>query len=642
MIAILNEEDTKTVATEKGLSGEAVLRSIANILIRCTEIIKMLLNTSGKTVDDKKIIVSEFIKSQKFKQIETGVIKYISGKINDLKKELKKAEKKKQKEVSKKMDKQIKTMEKIEEAVRATPIDTSRFIFDEAGISPIPSIVFDDGENDEFEGPPPRLEPLKPPTPEASSPPPEIVPEANDIDELNTAIGKDVDLINKLVKRKETIADDDTKSQEQKSIAISAINTSIVKIQKEIDEYRRQIRAIEADTTSPPPELVPEPERKDLRQLNREYMKYKEEINDIIEGNTNYMNDIFNVMVNETIEASAKPSIIEGLKNAIQRNVTNIDELLGKSEIITREYSRLKIPFENFKIIFFRKQLKSDEFFKEKIEKYQDELSMQVENEKNIGERAKKINIGNLLDTLRIATDESITIVRQILSEEELKAIPDEMEAIIMPDGRPPAGEEKEEMGEPDAEEEDDEKPKPKPKTIPENKQIPYPEDISSKGKYVKVGETKVQRQLKDILFKKQPADLGKLKREDTRLRAIEKNNREYSNKLTENLNAIKKLLKSYGYKETDYKTRLTQIDADYPDKDESNKQQITYLFNNFLLTSTKMIVPKTGEPLFIRDKVGENKGGKRKTKDEGDDEGVEKEKKKKDKKKKDKKDKKK
>jgi hypothetical protein len=214
--------------------------------------------------------------------------------------------------------------------------------------------------------------------------------------------------------------------------------------------------------------------------------------------------------------------------------------------------------------------------------------------------------------------------------------IPDEMEAIIMPDGRPPAGEEKEEIEEPepDAEEEEDEKLKPKPKTIPESKQIPYPEDISSRGKYVKVGETKVQRQLKDILFKKQPADLGKLKKEDTKLRAIEKNNREYSNKLTENFNAIKELLKSYGYKETDYKTRLTQIDADYPDKDESNKQKITYLFNNFLLTSTKMIVPKTGEPLFIRDKEDENKGGRKKTKEEEevDDEGDKKEKKKKDK----------
>ena len=160
MIAILNEEDTKTVATEKGLSGEAVLRSIANILIRCTEIIKMLLNTSGKTVDDKKIIVSEFIKSQKFKQIETGVIKYISGKINDLKKELKEAKKKKQKEVTKKLDKQIKTLERIRDG--PSPINYDRELLDD-GVND----TFDyEGENfaaarafgeigDYEEGPPP-------------------------------------------------------------------------------------------------------------------------------------------------------------------------------------------------------------------------------------------------------------------------------------------------------------------------------------------------------------------------------------------------------------------------------------------------------------------------------------------------------
>jgi len=628
MIAILNEEDTKTVATEKGLSGEAVLRSIANILIRCTEIIKMLLNTSGKTVDDKKIIVSEFIKSQKFKQIETVVIKYISGKINDLKKELKKAEKKKQKEVSKKMDKQIKTMEKIEEAVRATPIDTSRFIFDEAGISPIPSVVFDDGENDEFEGPP-RLEPLRPATPEASSPPPEIVPEANDIDELNTAIGKDVDLINKLVKRKEMIADDDTKSQEQKSIAISAINTSIVKIQKEIDEYRRQIRAVEAEAP-PERELLDQATIKELMNNRSGYIKT---ITNIMEGTTKLRTNLTDIIIN--VEISDNTDMINSVITQIERNKEEIDIELDRIEQIENRLEDAGISIVPYIYTYYEMDMLELDGWNRRISSELLKVNNKIEE---YDENVLFLNIKQKLELQLRANDAEIEQYKKIINDGMTK-IPDEMEAIIMPDGRPPAGEEKEEIGEPEPdaeeddeedeeeeeeeEEEEDEMPKPKPKKISKNKQVPYPEDISSKGNFVTVDNliidgdeyiTKLPRQLKDILFKKQPADIGKAKKESTRLRAIEKNDRKYSETLNENFYAIKEILKRYGYKESEYKAKLRQIDADYPDKDERNKQRITYLFNNFLLTSTKMIVPATGMPLFIRDK-DDNKGGKRKTK---------------------------
>jgi hypothetical protein len=112
MNVILGDKQTETVATEKGLSGEAILKAFKNILVRCISILKLLRSTSGKTVDDKKLIVIEYVKSDKFKVIETRIIEDISKKIKQSQEDLEKARTKKQKTLAKTIEKQLRTIER--------------------------------------------------------------------------------------------------------------------------------------------------------------------------------------------------------------------------------------------------------------------------------------------------------------------------------------------------------------------------------------------------------------------------------------------------------------------------------------------------------------------------------------------------
>jgi hypothetical protein len=266
MNVILGDKQTETVATEKGLSGEAILKALKNILVRCISILKLLFNTSGKTVDDKKLIVIEYVKSDKFKIIETRIIEDISKKIKQSQEDLEKARTKKQKTLAKTIEKQLRT---IERGLRVDMMETpTRF----EG-TPMPDFdIFEDikdyKKSREVEPTIVQPVPTRKPSPIDVGPSPVITAEAKDdegrpfvedaetarqvaelqknLDQLDEGVFRQSTEIIRLNQQKETIRANEKIPQEAKDNYMRKANADISKLQGDINAYRARMDEIKA------------------------------------------------------------------------------------------------------------------------------------------------------------------------------------------------------------------------------------------------------------------------------------------------------------------------------------------------------------------------------------------------------------
>ena len=272
MKIILGNSETETVATEKGLSGEAILTALKNILTRCTSILKLLLSTSGKTVDDKKLIVIEYIKSDKFKVIETRIIEDISKKIKQSQEDLEKARKNKQKSLAKTIEKQLRTIERVRTNVMETP---ARFdgTPDDISFSPALSppgynIFTEDNIDTEPIEVIPQPFPIRP-SPIDLEPSPVLSAEAKDdregrpfvedeeitrqvaelqrnIDTFDDEIYRQSMEINRLNQQKEMVRINEETPQDAKQIFMQKANSSITALLADINANKSRINEIKA------------------------------------------------------------------------------------------------------------------------------------------------------------------------------------------------------------------------------------------------------------------------------------------------------------------------------------------------------------------------------------------------------------
>jgi cell division protein FtsB len=264
MNVILGDKQTETVATEKGLSGEAILKAFKNILVRCISILKLLRSTSGKTVDDKKLIVIEYVKSDKFKVIETRIIEDISKKIKQSQEDLEKARTKKQKTLAKTIEKQLRT---IERGLRTDIMETpTRFD------TPPDFDIFEDYKN--YTEPPEVVPaivqpvPIRKPSPIEVGPSPVITTEAKDdegrpfvedeevarqvallqanINTLDDEIYRRSMEINRLNEQKDMVRANEETPQIAKETFIQKANVNISALQGDINAYKARINEIKA------------------------------------------------------------------------------------------------------------------------------------------------------------------------------------------------------------------------------------------------------------------------------------------------------------------------------------------------------------------------------------------------------------
>ena len=264
MNVILGDKQTETVATEKGLSGEAILKAFKNILVRCISILKLLRSTSGKTVDDKKLIVIEYVKSDKFKVIETRIIEDISKKIKQSQEDLEKARTKKQKTLAKTIERQLRT---IERGVRTDIMETpTRFD------TPPDFDIFEDYKN--YTEPPEVVPaivqpvPIRKPSPIEVGPSPVIIAEAKDdegrpfvedeevarqvallqanINTLDDEIYRRSMEINRLNEQKDMVRANEETPQIAKETFIQKANVNISALQGDINAYKARINEIKA------------------------------------------------------------------------------------------------------------------------------------------------------------------------------------------------------------------------------------------------------------------------------------------------------------------------------------------------------------------------------------------------------------